>query len=171
MAKRRTRATITSRFTRSPVLLLITNIRRLTREQREEAYNKARERIFGNSEKTGESTPGKFISGHITSYLANNTQKPRMPMACPAPVPFPVRKSPISGDAERRASNDVTTQKVSIPDLSTHRITEPILISQAGPRLGNTLQSEICHTMVRCSSPTRPPCHKATLRLAPRIRR
>ncbi|KAK8073602.1 hypothetical protein PG994_004501 [Apiospora phragmitis] len=30
---------------------------KLTREQREEAYNKARERIFGNSEKTGESTP------------------------------------------------------------------------------------------------------------------
>lgn len=32
---------------------------RLTREQREEAYNKARERIFGTSEKTGELTPGK----------------------------------------------------------------------------------------------------------------
>ncbi|KAI0134289.1 hypothetical protein BJ170DRAFT_679192 [Xylariales sp. AK1849] len=32
---------------------------KLTREQREEAYNKARERIFGNSEKTGESTPGR----------------------------------------------------------------------------------------------------------------
>ncbi|KAH6655775.1 hypothetical protein BKA67DRAFT_675766 [Truncatella angustata] len=30
---------------------------KLTREQREEAYNKARERIFGASEKTGESTP------------------------------------------------------------------------------------------------------------------
>ncbi|KAK7973033.1 hypothetical protein PG988_007167 [Apiospora saccharicola] len=30
---------------------------KLTREQREEAYNKARERIFGNTEKTGESTP------------------------------------------------------------------------------------------------------------------
>ncbi|ORY59569.1 uncharacterized protein BCR38DRAFT_488595 [Pseudomassariella vexata] len=30
---------------------------KLSREQREEAYNKARERIFGSSEKTGESTP------------------------------------------------------------------------------------------------------------------
>ncbi|KAI0012244.1 hypothetical protein F4779DRAFT_82022 [Xylariaceae sp. FL0662B] len=30
---------------------------KLTREEREEAYNKARERIFGSSEKTGESTP------------------------------------------------------------------------------------------------------------------
>ncbi|KAK8102620.1 R3H domain-containing protein 1 [Apiospora sp. TS-2023a] len=30
---------------------------KLTREQREEAYNKARERIFGNTEKIGESTP------------------------------------------------------------------------------------------------------------------
>ncbi|KAI1842280.1 hypothetical protein JX266_011565 [Neoarthrinium moseri] len=30
---------------------------RLTREQREEAYNKTREQIFGKSEKTGESTP------------------------------------------------------------------------------------------------------------------
>ncbi|KAF6839093.1 r3h domain-containing protein [Colletotrichum plurivorum] len=31
---------------------------KLSREQREEAYKQARERIFGNSEKTGESTPG-----------------------------------------------------------------------------------------------------------------
>ncbi|KAM0641273.1 hypothetical protein ACHAQF_004820 [Verticillium nonalfalfae] len=30
---------------------------KLSREQREEAYKQARERIFGNSEKTGESTP------------------------------------------------------------------------------------------------------------------
>ncbi|KAK6082746.1 R3H domain-containing protein [Seiridium cupressi] len=30
---------------------------KMTREQREEAYNKARERIFGTSDKTGESTP------------------------------------------------------------------------------------------------------------------
>ncbi|KAI1085338.1 hypothetical protein F5B20DRAFT_567946 [Whalleya microplaca] len=34
---------------------------KLTREEREEAYNKARERIFGNSEKTGESTPGALF--------------------------------------------------------------------------------------------------------------
>ena len=31
---------------------------RMTREEREKAYNQARERIFGTSEKTGESTPG-----------------------------------------------------------------------------------------------------------------
>jgi hypothetical protein len=30
----------------------------MTREEREEAYNKARERIFGSSEKIGETTPG-----------------------------------------------------------------------------------------------------------------
>lgn len=34
-----------------------------TREQREEAYNKARERIFGSSEKTGESTPEDDANG------------------------------------------------------------------------------------------------------------
>ncbi|OLN82228.1 R3H domain-containing protein 2 [Colletotrichum chlorophyti] len=34
---------------------------KLSREQREEAYKQARERIFGNSEKTGESTPGRSI--------------------------------------------------------------------------------------------------------------
>ncbi|OHW94901.1 r3h domain-containing protein [Colletotrichum incanum] len=33
---------------------------KLSREQREEAYKQARERIFGNSEKTGESTPGMY---------------------------------------------------------------------------------------------------------------
>ncbi|KAI0017679.1 hypothetical protein F4780DRAFT_772161 [Xylariomycetidae sp. FL0641] len=31
---------------------------KMTREEREEFYNKTRERIFGNTEKTGESTPG-----------------------------------------------------------------------------------------------------------------
>lgn len=30
----------------------------MTREEREEAYNRARERIFGNSEKIGEVTQG-----------------------------------------------------------------------------------------------------------------
>jgi hypothetical protein len=31
---------------------------RLSREEREAAYNKARERIFGKDEKTGDATPG-----------------------------------------------------------------------------------------------------------------
>jgi hypothetical protein len=35
------------------------SLARLSREEREEAYIRARERIFGNSEKTGESTPGQ----------------------------------------------------------------------------------------------------------------
>ena len=34
---------------------------RLSREEREAAYNKARERIFGKEEKTGDATPGKLI--------------------------------------------------------------------------------------------------------------
>ncbi|KAH7376247.1 R3H domain-containing protein [Plectosphaerella cucumerina] len=34
-----------------------TSNQKMTREEREEAYNKARERIFGSSEKTGETTP------------------------------------------------------------------------------------------------------------------
>ncbi|KAK1654719.1 R3H domain-containing protein [Colletotrichum phormii] len=39
---------------------------KLSREQREEAYNKARERIFGNSEKTGESTPDNEIENGVS---------------------------------------------------------------------------------------------------------
>lgn len=39
---------------------------KLTREERELAYIRERERIFGSSEKTGESTPGRFLAGIIT---------------------------------------------------------------------------------------------------------
>lgn len=39
---------------------------RLSREEREAAYNKARERIFGKEEKTGDATPGMlFVYPHI----------------------------------------------------------------------------------------------------------
>lgn len=39
--------------------LMTLTICRLSREEREAAYNKARERIFGNTEKSGDATPGK----------------------------------------------------------------------------------------------------------------
>lgn len=39
--------------------LTILTTSRLSREEREAAYNKARERIFGNTEKSGDATPGK----------------------------------------------------------------------------------------------------------------
>lgn len=39
--------------------LITLTISRLSREEREAAYNKARERIFGNTEKSGDATPGK----------------------------------------------------------------------------------------------------------------
>jgi len=35
---------------------------RLSREEREAAYNKARERIFGKEENAGDVTPGKLLS-------------------------------------------------------------------------------------------------------------
>lgn len=41
-----------------PKLTILTTSR-LSREEREAAYNKARERIFGNTEKSGDATPGK----------------------------------------------------------------------------------------------------------------
>lgn len=44
----------------TPTFVNETHIYRLSREEREAAYIKARERIFGNSEKTGDATPGKF---------------------------------------------------------------------------------------------------------------
>jgi hypothetical protein len=39
--------------------LMALTISRLSREEREAAYNRARERIFGNTEKSGDATPGK----------------------------------------------------------------------------------------------------------------
>lgn len=41
---------------------------RLSREEREAAYNKARERIFGNTEKSGEATPGNAIPRNTYIY-------------------------------------------------------------------------------------------------------
>ncbi len=39
---------------------------RLSREEREAAYNKARERIFGKEEKTGDATPGRpYLPGNF----------------------------------------------------------------------------------------------------------
>lgn len=42
--------------------LILTPPRRMTREEREEAYNRARERIFGSSEKNGDASQGNFSS-------------------------------------------------------------------------------------------------------------
>lgn len=51
---------------------------RLTREEREEAYNRARERIFGTIDKTGESTPGiviYFSCSHHNFMLADSIDR------------------------------------------------------------------------------------------------
>jgi hypothetical protein len=50
---------------------LLTRLR-LSREEREAAYNKARERIFGKEEKTGDVTPGVSIPFCLTLLLANH---------------------------------------------------------------------------------------------------
>ncbi len=42
------------------MLPLLTVISRLTREEREEAYNRARQRIFGSVEKTDSSNQGEL---------------------------------------------------------------------------------------------------------------
>ncbi len=43
---------------------------RLSREEREAAYNKARERIFGKEEKTGDATPGRHsVPGHCCTIF------------------------------------------------------------------------------------------------------
>lgn len=43
----------------SYVVAFCADLRRLSREEREAAYNAARERIFGKDDKTGDATPGK----------------------------------------------------------------------------------------------------------------
>lgn len=48
-----------STFFLSELYWIIDQAYRLSREEREAAYNKARERIFGNPEKAGDATPGK----------------------------------------------------------------------------------------------------------------
>nr|XP_036584991.1 r3h domain-containing protein [Colletotrichum truncatum]KAF6794759.1 r3h domain-containing protein [Colletotrichum truncatum] len=50
---------------------------KLSREQREEAYKQARERIFGNSEKTGESTPGKYLWHNYSEYVIDGDHRQR----------------------------------------------------------------------------------------------
>ena len=54
-------------------LAVLTQIR-LSREEREAAYNKARERIFGKDEKTGDATPGVFSIACLSprTYRTNN---------------------------------------------------------------------------------------------------
>lgn len=54
------------------ILIFARLLKGQTREEREEAYNKARERIFGTSEKTGETTPGKDIAAKLWSIDATN---------------------------------------------------------------------------------------------------
>jgi hypothetical protein len=44
---------------------------RLSREEREAAYNKARERIFGKDEKAGDATPGMVFSLNLLHRYAN----------------------------------------------------------------------------------------------------
>lgn len=59
--------------TRDILFLTLTRLLKgQTREEREEAYNKARERIFGTSEKTGETTPGKDNAAKLWSIDATN---------------------------------------------------------------------------------------------------
>jgi hypothetical protein len=53
------------------IFSLLTRLR-LSREEREAAYNKARERIFGKEEKIGDVTPGMSIPFCLTLLLANH---------------------------------------------------------------------------------------------------
>ena len=47
---------------------LTTPCGRLSREEREEAYNKARERIFGSSVQTETTTPGKWMNSGLFHF-------------------------------------------------------------------------------------------------------
>ena len=48
---------------------------RLSREEREEAYNKARERIFGSSVQAEGSTPGMSLSNALLQYSSNGSSE------------------------------------------------------------------------------------------------
>ncbi|CRK29273.1 hypothetical protein BN1723_014262 [Verticillium longisporum] len=64
------------------------------KEQREEAYKQARERIFGNSEKTGESTPVQgnewATSRHVTKLSRAVLMSPKVDGAEEAKLPSPI---------------------------------------------------------------------------------
>lgn len=63
------------------MVLVLIRAHRLSREEREAAYNKARERIFGNPEKAGDATPGmddlvpNFLSLGLTIIQIRKTDK------------------------------------------------------------------------------------------------
>lgn len=97
---------------------------RLSREEREEMYKLARERIFGNSE---DSIPGKGHSIFIRIIfsrepLANKSlQRTMEKLACLGPAQFPLPTDPTLRNAARLASSVVMTRTASTPETSTLR--------------------------------------------------
>lgn len=139
----------------------------MTREQREEAYLKARERIFGTAEKTGESTPGTCISRHCQSGITDNSQRMKMRMAHREPAPYRARRSRTSVKEARLGNSAGMTRRASTPAhnilLGTIRT---IMSARNPPEPGShsTLPLAMPKSRDRFNSLIPMPCSSHTLR-------
>jgi hypothetical protein len=163
-----------SKYTRKRTLCaisfgMLTARSRLSREEREEAYKQARERIFGSTGPTEVSTPGSYppTSRIFKSYSNIWSKTMMMALVSPVPAPSPERTSRILA---RAAGSVVMIRRVSTPGLST-RHTTAIPSSLPGcPR--STSLSGARSITVRSSSRIRAPCSlPMVLQQASRIRR
>jgi len=113
---------------------------RLSREEREAAYNKARERIFGKEEKTGDITPGKSMAFAMILVLTNNLlQRPKKRMRCLAPAQSRQRTEQVKIRELSHPSSVETIPKASMSDPSTpHSSLNPKV--QHGLQLSSLLQ-------------------------------
>lgn len=98
---------------------------RMSREEKEAHYHAARERIFGQADKSGDQTPGKaHLQPHHNRILTMiKTQK--MATACPAQA-----LSPAKPNHRRTAANSTaTTRSLSMLDPLTNPYIQPSLSS------------------------------------------
>jgi hypothetical protein len=87
---------------------------RLSREEREAAYNKARERIFGKEEKAGDVTPGTLQSKRYILFQLTVVQIPRKVMRCHAQA-----QSQLKTERVRTRDPSQPNSVVMIPTAST----------------------------------------------------
>lgn len=101
----------------------------MTREEKEEAYNKARERIFGTAS-TDVSTPGMSLACPAADAELTTQQRTRIAPACQEQVLFPFVTRTI---VARRQGDDATRILLRLGPtmLLTHQRMDP-LISQPG---------------------------------------
>lgn len=93
---------------------------RLSREEREAAYNKARERIFGKDEKCGDATPGMISHMRQPLYklLTILVKIPKMGMRCHVPAQYQRKIGLARAKGQSLLSSGEMITRVSMFDLN-----------------------------------------------------